>query len=80
MGAKYVQESDLRIWVQHIFRNLVPFFGMPSASGYMGAKYVQESGPRFLNMSHRQKGSHFQNGGGSVVRRVFTWGGYNYEI
>ena len=26
-------------------------FDMPSTSGYMGAKYVQECGPRFVDMS-----------------------------
>ena len=35
---------------------------MSSASGYMGAKYFQEFGPRFLDMSYCQKGSHLQRG------------------
>ena len=35
--------------MQNIFGDLVPyFFDMSSASGYRGAKDVQECGPRFL--------------------------------
>ena len=37
-------------------------------------KYFQEFGPRFLDMSYCQKGSHLQRGWISVVRRVFTGG------
>ena len=37
MGAKYFQESDQRIWVKNIFRNLTP---------NMGEKYFQESDQR----------------------------------
>ena len=39
MGAKYFQESDLLIWVQHIF-TIRPT--------NMGAKYFQASGPKDL--------------------------------
>ena len=35
-------------WVKNIFRNLVPYFLMSSASGYMGEKHFQEFGARFL--------------------------------
>ena len=28
MGEKYVQESDQRIWVKNVFRNLVLDFGL----------------------------------------------------
>ena len=36
--------------VQNMFKNMVPysFFDASSASGYMGAKHVQESGSYFL--------------------------------
>ena len=32
-------------WVKNIFRNLVSFFDMSSASGYMGENYFQAFGP-----------------------------------
>ena len=49
-GRAYISDmsSSSGIWVQNIFRNLVPNFDMPSASGYMGENYFQEFGPRFL--------------------------------
>ena len=59
MGAKYVQEFGsnsltcpqlVGTWVQNIFRTLIQFFDMPSASGYMGEKYFQEFGPRLFDM------------------------------
>ena len=49
MGEKYFQEFGPNfLWVKNIFRNLVPFFDMHSASGYMDEKYFQEFGPKFM--------------------------------
>ena len=46
---KYFQEyGPVFLLVKHIFRNLVPKFDMPSASGYIGEKYVQEFGFKFM--------------------------------
>ena len=40
---------------------------MSSTSGYMGAKYVQEFGPRFFHMSSCPKGSPLQRAGGFLL-------------
>ena len=53
---------------------------MSSTSGYMGAKYFQEFGPRFLDMSYCQKGSHLQRGVDFCCQTGLHRGGYNYEI
>ena len=53
---------------------------MSSTSGYMGEKYFQEFGPRFLDMSYCQKGSHLQRGVDFCCQTGLHRGGYNYEI
>ena len=54
-------------WVQNASRKLAPyFFHMPSASGYMGAKYFQKIGPIFL--------ARLTNGSGSeYIQFVIPW-------
>ena len=53
---------------------------MSSTSGYMGEKYFQEFGPRFLDMSYCQKGSHLQRGVDFCCQTGLHRGGYNYEM
>ena len=69
MGAKYFQEFGPR------------FFDMSSASGYMGDFFFFKNlVPDFWTCPPVKKGHIYKGGWISVVRRVFTGGGYNYDI
>ena len=58
-----------------MFRNLVPYFLMSSASGYMGEKYFQNLVPEFWTCPTAKKGHICKGLWISVVRQIFTGGG-----